>query len=328
MRISRRTRRTLLLIILVLVAVGIVAGRRLAPSQSPASSGLMLNVMSPALRAVAWVDRTVAGVFQGVISLFTARGEVERLTEENAELRREIAALSHALRRLGELPGLTAAAEALTLPTVAVEVLSRQGTVLLINAGSDEGVRAGSPVVAPRGLVGTVIETAPHIAMVRLMTEENVSITALIASGERPGLIHGRGALRPLSFLPEDQGFPLHVGQEIITAGHEGSLYPPGIPIGVISEIGATERGLLRAMVEPHADLRRLSGLLVVIGPPPRLRALDGRALLPPVEPLVTSPEVTALAATAEMTALPATAEALAASPEVTAGTATAEAEP
>jgi rod shape-determining protein MreC len=299
--------------------VGIIAGRRVAPSQSPASSGILLNVMSPALRAVAWLDRTVAGGFQGVISLFTARSEVERLREENDELRREIAALSHALRRLGQLPGLTATAEALTLPTIAVEVLSRQGSIFLINAGSDEGIHTGTPVVAPRGLVGTVIETAPHIAMVRLMTEESVSVTALVASGERPGLIQGRGALRPLSFLPEDQGLPLQVGQEIITAGHEGSLFPPGIPIGVVSEIGATERGLLRALVEPHVDLGRLSGLLVVIGPPPRLRPLDGRTLLPPVEATATSPEVTALSATAE---------ALAASPEVTAQPVTEEAEP
>lgn len=284
MRLSRRTGRLILLAALAAVAAGLVTLRRVNPAAEAPGTGLVLSAVSPAIRAIGWLDRTVTAALADVLGLVTARRAVERLEAENAELRLELALLNEAMRRVGRWPALVAAAEALALPTVAADVLSRGGDAsnptYLINAGVDDGVSAGCPVLAPQGLVGRVMLATAHASTVRLITAENLAVSATLLPGGHRGMLRGLGAGGRLEFLPEDQGAEIQVGQSLITAGDEGSHFPPGLPIGTVVEIGTTDRGLRRCLVAPSADLRRLSDMLVIIGEMPRLHPLEGHRLI------------------------------------------------
>jgi rod shape-determining protein MreC len=262
-------------------------------------------VCSHSPSSLAAIDRRVSALFEGTLGLVTAQRRARRLEAENAELRREIGALRMAMRRLGRWPAMVAAAETLSTPAVAVEILTRgpllSNPVLVIDAGEEEGIGEGLPVMAPAGLVGRVIGTSAHDSQVRLIIAENISVTALLGSGEQTGVVTGLGRDDRLEFIPQDQGMEITIGASVLTAGLEGSLFPSGLLIGQVSEVGTTDRGLRRAFVRPAADFRHLDDLLVLIGPPPRLRPLEARRLLTPppgfTEPAAVvraSPEVTA----------------------------------
>lgn len=287
MIVSRRTRRLLTLTALALVAVLLVIARRLRPLdplQSPPSTRLVLSVASPALRLLGAVDRRVSAWIESGLDLVTAHHRVRHLKAENAELRRQVAALNMALRRVGRWPALVAAAESLSLPTVAVEIFAvsphRDQPTLIVDAGRAEGVQPGQPVIAPQGLVGRVTVATEHLAQVRLITADLMAVSALLASPEAPGIVRGLALPDRLEFVPDDQGLNIAIGTPVLTAGLEGSHFPAGLPIGEVREIGTTPRGVRRASVRPAVDFHRLSDLLVIIAPPPRLRPLEGRRLL------------------------------------------------
>lgn len=294
MNLSRRTRQILILSALTAIAVGIVVARRLQPAIAPAGSAPVLRVMSPAIRLVNWVDGGVSGALAGLLGLIDARSEAERLQGENDRLRREVAALSEALRRSGRWPALAAAAEALALPTAAGDVIAvgphPDYPTLLLDIGQKEGAVVGAPVLAAAGLAGRVIESTEHQAAVRLLPARDLWVTAVLASNEALGVVRGLGGSDHLQFVPEDQGIHLMPGQQILTAGREESPWPRGIPIGVIVETGVNRRGVRHALVTPAVDMHRLQEVLIVLGPSPRHRPLEGRRL---AESLAVTPEPT-----------------------------------
>ena len=119
-----------------------------------------------------------------------------------------------------------------SLPTVAAQVTALSPTnfaaTVDISKGRDSGVMVGMPVVANGGLVGMVIETTPHGATVRLITDVKSLIGVTFGIGQdlarrewpgrqqRPrrdlGAAHVLGARR-------------HV---LYTNGLDGGLYPAG----------------------------------------------------------------------------------------------------
>lgn len=288
MKLSRRTLQILTLTLLAIIAVGIPTLRRIAPTDSPTGGHLILRAMSPAIRVIGWLDERVTGVFTGIHSLATAHRRAEQLEEQAAELRRELSELQEAMRDMGEWPALVAMAESVGFETVAVRVIARSPSAthrtVIIDAGTDEGVVIGVPIVNSHGLVGTVSEAAPHTAVVRLVMGENIHVTARVTDGSYPGVIVGTGEYGRLEFIPEDQGGHFREGMEVVTAGLENSIYPPGIPIGTITEVINTPSGLRQANVQPTVDFRRLNQLLAVVGRPHRIRPLEGRDLMGPEE--------------------------------------------
>ena len=77
---------------------------------------------------------------------------------------------------------------------VATRVIVQPQTVfrqeVVVAAGSKDGIRIDDPVVTPDGLVGTVTEVTPNSAQVRLLTDQQSAVSALVletqARGDRP----------------------------------------------------------------------------------------------------------------------------------------------
>jgi rod shape-determining protein MreC len=163
------------------------------------------------------------------------------------------------LRELLDLSGRTA-------PTYLPATLLRPGTpgaasMFIVDVGSDDGVRVGSPVVAPFGLVGVVREVRDRESVGIDWTHPDFRASAMMADGSAFGLIENR----PGRFREEDRlilnGIPFNEQIEpegvVVTSGLGGVL-PRGIPIGRIDGIADTQGEWrksywLDAMVDPGA---------------------------------------------------------------------------
>ena len=152
-----------------------------------------------------------------------------------------------------------------------------------INKGSSDGVRVNQPVVNSAGLVGKIKEVSDGNAVVMLLTDPEFGVSARSLDSGEPGSVSPAvGAAGDLRFELVPNAKEVRRGERIITAGTStsaevsdlSSLYPAGIPIGIVDRIETGEGELDRVIhVEPVAELRTLDIVEVLTQPDADLRA-------------------------------------------------------
>lgn len=177
-------------------------------------------------------------------------------------------------RRLHELLDLRERAPDNFLPASVI----RPGTVgsesmFLLDVGSEEGVRAGDPVIMRDGrigLVGVIQQVRRGSAIGLDWSHPEFRASAMTADGNVFGIVEPRRG----TFREEDRlllnGTPyyerLEPGTQILTSGL-GGVYPRGIPIGVVEELAEQEGRWRKAYwLRPSVETGSVTHVLVVLG--------------------------------------------------------------
>lgn len=161
------------------------------------------------------------------------------------------------------------------IPAEALQTSVEQGfdfvTTVTLTAGSNAGVRKGSAVVSPEGLVGKVVTAEPTMSIAILYTDPDFRASAITGDRTAFGIVypHSRGnALRDRQYFLELRNVPyravLKPGTAIFSAGL-GGVYPAGIAIGsVVREIESTA-GLSRTyLLAPAVTPSNLTSVLIL----------------------------------------------------------------
>jgi rod shape-determining protein MreC len=157
---------------------------------------------------------------------------------------------------------------------VTTEIISRPPSEFQqqvgIAAGWSSGIRKNDPVVSADGLVGRVTEVAHDTAQVTLLTDPNLSVSALDLTTKASGIVsHGQG--RGTLILDRVQkSLVVDRGDWIVTQGWRSgpltSLYPKGIPIGVVSSASQNDVDLYwQVQVSPRVDFGSLQSVIVLV---------------------------------------------------------------
>lgn len=232
--------------------------------------GLVASVRDGAADALAPVRDAAAGVLEpagDALAGITGYGELE---DENTALRARIAELEGSTLRdegaeqeLAEARSLLGIDFAADVPRLAARVISTpisnfEQTVEL-DQGSDDGVAVDMPVVNGAGLVGRVIHVSGSRSIVRLVTDPASAVGVRLARSSEVAVAEGEGPadLLSLSFVAPDAD--VSVLELVVTSGLDGSIFPPGIPVGRVAMAepapGPLER---RVEVRPVSDLTHL----------------------------------------------------------------------
>ncbi|HUP01266.1 MAG TPA: rod shape-determining protein MreC [Gemmatimonadota bacterium] len=199
-----------------------------------------------------------------------------RLRRENARLRLELqrARLSLASTRAArlqnqELQRLLGFREDQPVQLVPARVIDRNfstlPTILLLDAGREDGIEPELPVVTMEGLVGKTVGVGPGTSQVLLYSDPAFSASALLVGGDhleygivRPAPTGQLQLLLPLRSRSEP-------GDRIVTSGY-GGTFPRGIPIGTVDRIREDPRlGLQRIdLVEPAVNLGSVTAVYVL----------------------------------------------------------------
>lgn len=255
------------LVILVMLAAGLLLlalGGYLTP--------ILNGVLQPVLGAQTWLyDR-----FQAIQDFINAPADIARLRQENAELRSENASLQTEIialqQQVTEIELLSALLDfARARPEnayQAAQVIGRDPSpflhYIMINRGSDDGIRRGMPVVAQQGLVGRVAQVTANAARVELITDPAAQVSVRMQPSEVDGVLAGSitGDLS-IDLIPQDA--VLQPGDLVFTSGI-GGLYPSNILIGQVSSVQQEAQALFQtADVQPVVDFTRLEIVLVIV---------------------------------------------------------------
>lgn len=134
---------------------------------------------------------------------------------------------------------------------------------IILNKGSEDGVRLGEAVVTPVGLVGQVAEVGSHVSRVMGLTDPRFRVSALLARSRTAGLVMGIGSREcQITYLPKE--VELKDGQTVFTAGGL-SFCPEGILIGTIRRVRPSSSELYRSsFLRPAVEISNTEEVLVV----------------------------------------------------------------
>lgn len=233
---------------------------------SPVSS-VTNRALKPVRDLVNWFNET-----------FDARGDKTRLQGQVASLRNQLARQQTQQAEAKELSALNELTSGGIVPDgttpVTARVVGRSPTVwystVTIDRGSGDGIRVDDPVVAAQGLAGKITQTTPNTAQVTLITDADSAVTARVQPGGATGVVEpnvGNPNDLQLDFL--ERGSHIAEGQMVVTAGFStgtlGSIFPPGIPIGHITQATVEEQqAYQRVHLAPFADLRDMDFVKVL----------------------------------------------------------------
>ena len=200
---------------------------------------------------------------------------IEQLEADNARLREE----QIQVRARQALLEVQAETDAVTITAnVTTRDLTGLRTIIGIDRGSNDGLRAGLPVLAAGGtLIGQIYDVRPHTSFVRLITDPDSAVrvlhqhsrTEVVATGDTLGNLEVR-----IPWTSE-----VELGHLFVTSGLDGEL-PQGLPVGRVSAAEGTVQDAFRHVVlEPIAPLDQLEQVLVQLTiPPPDLSILNPEA--------------------------------------------------
>ncbi|BCR04367.1 cell shape-determining protein MreC [Desulfuromonas versatilis] len=228
----------------------------------------ILQLTSPFQKGLDLVWKAVSGAWDRYLWLVDTEGQNTRLQEENRQLKAELVALEEvrlANERLRKLLEFRDREQLSALPAqVIAEDAASWFRTVIIDKGTDDGIREGLPVVVAEGAVGRIIRASAHDARVLLITDASSAVASLVQRNRTRGISRGRGDSLTLEFALRQAD--LEVGDLVISSG-TGGVFPKGVPIGTVTRVAREEYGLFQSVsIAPAVDFARLEEVLVLIG--------------------------------------------------------------
>ncbi|MBV6503874.1 MAG: Cell shape-determining protein MreC [Fimbriimonadales bacterium] len=229
------------------------------------------GICRPGAAFLTYVADWTGGLASGVWRAPALTRRVSELENEVARLKSSIpermARLERENTRLRSLMGMPARLMEKSVGADIIGYFPDQHRIQL-NVGENDGVKPGAPVVAPRGLLGQVVETSKTICYANLITNPEFSVGARVARTESQvvGIVRGRGDdILILEVYPETAD--AQVNDRLITSGISAT-YPEGILIGTVLEVSVDRNyGIRQARVIPSANMAKVREVRVLIRP-------------------------------------------------------------
>ena len=164
--------------------------------------------------------------------------------------------------------------------------------VIVINRGTQHGVKAGQAVVDAEGVVGQVTRAFPFSAEVTLITDDNLSIPIQVERNQLRAIAFGEGKSNTidLPFLPTS--VDIKVGDKLVTSGIDG-VYPAGLAVAKVTQVRQSPDSPFAKIVStPIAGVNNHLQLLILSLPEPEMTIEEENLpSAPATPPVVTKPD-------------------------------------
>ncbi len=253
-----------------------------------ALSGYTNPIFDSALKPFINIQSWVSIRYLAVKDFLTVPRDVVSLRQRNAELEAELSRLQTQVielqQQMNEAQVLYALLDfARANPEnqyIASNVIGRDPSPFLhyviIDHGSDFGIKHGMPVVTQNGLVGTVDAVTAGAARVQLINDPASIVNVKLESSSTEASVTGSvtGDIQ-LSMLPQD--ININLGEIILTSGL-GGKYPPNLLVGQITGVTKLVNDLFQeANIQSSVDFNNLGVVLVITN----FRPLEIQPLIP-----------------------------------------------
>jgi rod shape-determining protein MreC len=245
--------------------------------------GLILLALGGYFQPISsWFQRLVVGAqtwfsdrYLAFVDFLTVPRDVASLRQRNAELEAEVARLQTEVivlqQQVTEVEIFSALLEfARANPEYSYKgatVIGRDPSpfyrYVIVDAGSNDGILPGMPVVTNQGLVGRVDAVIAEAARVQLITDSASAVNVRLQASNTEAMLVGSvtGDLS-LDMIPQDAA--VQPGDVVLTSGLGGG-YPPNLLVGQVVSVRQLEYELFQqASIQPNVDFSRLQFVLII----------------------------------------------------------------
>ena len=238
------------------------------------SLGLMVNRFSGGLESIRQVSLVFISSLERPLSAIRVYRQTlasnDVLRRQNVLLQDELSRLRSAEQEnqiLRNLLNFKSESDVdLTPARIIAKELYSLNNFLTIQAGSQDGIEKGMPVVHPDGLIGQVILVSDHYAQIMPFKNALYRVSGRIEESRAFGILKWASLdndLMLMEFVPKT--IPVVIGQKVVTSG-SSLQYPAGIPIGTVVEIKETDgRDTWELLIQPHVQLNTVAESFVML---------------------------------------------------------------
>lgn len=228
-------------------------------------------VLNPVVGMQSWISSRYTALYDFVTvprDVASLRQQNAVLNNENSQLQTQIIQLQQQLKEAEVLYALLDFARSrpeneYTASAVIGRDPSPFMSYVIIDHGSDSGLRHGMPVVTQQGLVGRIDAVTSGASRLQLISDPGSSINVRLQSTQTETLLKGSitGDLT-LEMIPQET--KLKAGDLVLTSGL-GGAYPSDVLVGQVVSIQRREGELFQsASIQPAVDFSNLRAVLVI----------------------------------------------------------------
>ena len=258
------------IIITVVVLIVVVIVSNISTGNLSFIEGVAGTIFVPIQNGIVFLKNKITGNEQENSDIASLQEENRSLKDENSKLQEqliELEILKSENNTLKEYVNLKDKySEFTTVPAYVIErSISNYEKIVVINAGTDDGVKENMPVISESGLVGYVISATNNTAKIQTIIDTASSVSANISNVQDSVIL--RGTLNNTetvraTYIPADS--TILQGDQVVTSGL-GGIYPKGILIGTVKSVVNTKNEADRyAEIEVATDFSRLETVLVI----------------------------------------------------------------
>lgn len=229
--------------------------------------GGVMTVTSP-VRMLGSAVAAPFGALGNIAQNATASSEtLSELKKRNEELTAQVAELSEAQETAERLEKLVGLKSTYSLESTAARIIGSTGGAwtdsVIIDKGSASGFGVGMPVCSSGGVIGQIIEVSANTSTVRLITDDQSGVSAMIQGSRAQGVLQGQadGTLR-LEYVVSDA--EVATGDIVITSGI-GGTFPKGLPLGTVASIDRAPNAVYYTIVVRAASSAESNEEVLVI---------------------------------------------------------------
>ncbi len=233
---------------------------------------VLRDAVAPLFSGVMQVSNTILNISNSITSY-------NELLEENSKLKEQVRQLSllnnqleefqlenQRLHRLLEFKEVEIDRLDLKAARVIGRDISNWFNTIIIDKGSNDGIKKNMPVINHQGLIGRVVAVSRNTAEIMLLLDTESAVGAMVQRNRTFGVVEVSTSTEyPLQMIHLTHDAPVEIGDVLITSGL-GEIFPKGLKIGYIADIEMAPTGLVKqAMVVPYVDFGRLEEVFVVM---------------------------------------------------------------
>lgn len=201
--------------------------------------------------------------FEGLDEYLTLRKTNQLLVQENTQLRNQLQQFRD--QPLGDsLSFRTSPSYHYCHATVVQRSVYKQYNYITLDKGKKQGVARDMAVIGDGGIVGIILESSANFSTVIPLINRDFRLSAKIRKNNYSGVIEWQGDSPVEAILNE---IPYHVevdiGDSIVTSGYS-SIFPEGLFIGTISEVGTESGNFLKLKVKLGTNFLNLHHVNVI----------------------------------------------------------------